>query len=260
MARFRRRWTTITREPGLEGWTIYLDLNNNGVLDADEPSQVTNARGDYWFMGLDPGAYTVDEVQQEGWAQTYPGEPHVVFVERGQSLEGIDFGNAPLGQIHGRKWLDADADLEPGANEPGLAGWQIYLDVNGNHQFDDGEPVTTTDERGNYWFMDLPAGEYTVGEVIQDGWVQTFPAPQGISDLFPFEDVDSAATYHVGDSFSTVAAQGLTANVTVRPFTWSDGRVTPDGSAQVLVLGAGDTLTQTLAPTTLILISTLAKH
>ena len=235
-------------EPGLEGWTIYLDLNNNGQQDADEPAQVTNARGDYWFMDLQPGSYTVDEVVQEGWTQTFPGKPHVVFVERGATLEGVNFGNVPLGQIHGRKWLDADADLEPGPNEPGLAGWQIYLDVNGNHQFDEGEPVTTTDERGNYWFMDLPPGEYTVGEVIQDGWVQTFPSPQGLTDLFPFEDVDAEATFSVGDSFSTLAVAGAHATVTVSPFTWSDGTVTSSGDARVLLVGAEVSPTHVLAP------------
>ena len=28
-------------EPGLAGWTIYLDTNNNGALDTGEPSTVT---------------------------------------------------------------------------------------------------------------------------------------------------------------------------------------------------------------------------
>ncbi len=228
-------------------WTIYLDLNNNGQLDEGEPSQITNARGDYWFMDLEAGAYTVNEVGQEGWTQTFPSEPHAIFVERGATVEGIDFGNAPLGQIHGRKWLDADADLEPGANEPGLQGWQIYLDSNGNHQFDEGEPVTTTDARGNYWFMDLPPGEYTVGEVIQDGWVQTFPAPQGLQDLFPFEDVNADVTFQVGDSFTTHAALNAQATVTVRPFTWTNGTVTPDGFAQALLVGAEPSLTHVLA-------------
>ena len=29
-------------EPGLPNWTVYLDLNHNGVLDAGEPFQVTD--------------------------------------------------------------------------------------------------------------------------------------------------------------------------------------------------------------------------
>lgn len=61
-------------EPALPGWTIYLDLNGNGELDNQEPSQVTDNDGSYAFVGLAPGSYTVGEVMQEGWTQIYPGE------------------------------------------------------------------------------------------------------------------------------------------------------------------------------------------
>ena len=40
----------VADEPALEGWTIYLDINRNGLFDADtEPSQVTAADGSYHF-------------------------------------------------------------------------------------------------------------------------------------------------------------------------------------------------------------------
>src|SRR5690606_3084571 len=57
---------------GLAGWTIYLDLNNNGRLDDGEPSTQTNESGEYWFMDLDDGTYVVREVPQDGWTQTAP--------------------------------------------------------------------------------------------------------------------------------------------------------------------------------------------
>ena len=53
-------------EVGLEGWTIYLDLNNNGRLDPGEPTAVTDASGRYSFTGLPAGQYTVAEVQRNG--------------------------------------------------------------------------------------------------------------------------------------------------------------------------------------------------
>ncbi len=64
-------------EPGageapLEDWEIFLDLNNNGVLDDGEPSQLTDANGQYAFTNLDAGSYTVAEVLQPGWTQTSP--------------------------------------------------------------------------------------------------------------------------------------------------------------------------------------------
>ncbi len=64
-------------EPGLAGQTLYLDLNNNGVFDAGEPTATTDANGAYSFSGLAPGSYTVRQVAFGGvlltrrqWAAT----------------------------------------------------------------------------------------------------------------------------------------------------------------------------------------------
>lgn len=64
----------------LSGVTVYLDLNNNGFFDADEPRQVTasdnpdtpdiDETGQYRFTGLLPGNYVVREVVPEGYVQT----------------------------------------------------------------------------------------------------------------------------------------------------------------------------------------------
>ena len=69
-------------EPGLAGWTMYLDLNNNGHLDATEPSTLTGAdnpataetdeTGQYAFTSLAPGSYAVREVPQDNFTQTFP--------------------------------------------------------------------------------------------------------------------------------------------------------------------------------------------
>ena len=59
-------------EPGLPGWTIFIDANANGLLDAGETSAVTDETGQYRFAGLLPGAYIVAEVAQDGWLQTSP--------------------------------------------------------------------------------------------------------------------------------------------------------------------------------------------
>src|SRR5690606_32559501 len=54
-------------EPGLAGWTIYLDLNHNGQLDPEEPAALTNQDGEYRFGGLSPGEYALAEVLQPSW-------------------------------------------------------------------------------------------------------------------------------------------------------------------------------------------------
>ena len=60
-------------EAGLSGWTIFLDTNGNGGLDAGERFAITNAQGAYRFDNLLPGAYAIAEVMQAGWVQTSPG-------------------------------------------------------------------------------------------------------------------------------------------------------------------------------------------
>jgi Prealbumin-like fold domain len=75
-------------------------------------------------------------------------------------------GSAPAGggtvSINGQVYVDASP-------WPGLAGWCVQLSgpVSGS---------ATTDASGNYVFTGLPAGTYTVCEVVQANWHETYPA------------------------------------------------------------------------------------
>jgi len=79
------------------------------------------------------------------------------------------------GEIHGLKWNDLDGDSTRDPEEAGLSGWTIYLDQNQNGVLDTGETSAITDSSGNYAFTGLAAGTYTVAEVMQEGWEQTYP-------------------------------------------------------------------------------------
>ena len=78
-------------------------------------------------------------------------------------------------EIQGLKWNDLNGNSTRDLDEPGLSGWTIYLDQNQNSVLDPGEISTTTDSSGNYAFTGLAAGTYTVAEVMQEGWEQTYP-------------------------------------------------------------------------------------
>src|SRR5216683_2836577 len=52
-------------EPGLPGWTIFLDA----VDGSTHLSTVTDVNGNYSFMNLDPGVYRVREQGRSGWVQ-----------------------------------------------------------------------------------------------------------------------------------------------------------------------------------------------
>lgn len=44
-------------ERGLSGWRVYVDSNDNGRYDRNEPSTLTDASGNFEFFELDPGTY-----------------------------------------------------------------------------------------------------------------------------------------------------------------------------------------------------------
>ncbi|MCP3938920.1 MAG: hypothetical protein GY708_26535 [Actinomycetia bacterium] len=81
-------------ELGLAGWTIYVDYDGNGELDASEPSGVTAADGSYSITGISPGTWSVSEELSTDWICSYPSScTHDVTFEAGDALAGGDFGN-----------------------------------------------------------------------------------------------------------------------------------------------------------------------
>jgi hypothetical protein len=85
----------------------------------------------------------------------------------------------PLGSICGSKFNDLNCNSQWDPGEPGLAGWTINL----------AGPVNTsviTGAGGSYCFNNLPAGNYTVSEVLQAGWTQSMPpAPGSYNIMLP---------------------------------------------------------------------------
>jgi hypothetical protein len=164
-------------EPGLAGWTIFLDANDDGDLDPGEASTVTNTQGEFSFSGLTPGSHRVAELQQMGWKQTFPLGNWDVTVGDGQLVTGIDIGSHQLqpGSIGGMKWGDVDNDGIFDAGESPLAGVTIYLDANDNGSLDDGERAVVTDAAGAFAFTDLLPAAYLVREDLPSRFEQTFP-------------------------------------------------------------------------------------
>ncbi|MEE8450423.1 MAG: hypothetical protein V3R99_00865 [Thermoguttaceae bacterium] len=80
------------------------------------------------------------------------------------------------GRICGSKFNDLNGDRVRDPGEPLLPNWIIYLDENNDGRRDPGERFEVTDAAGNYCFSNLPPGDYTVAEIQQNGWEQTFPA------------------------------------------------------------------------------------
>ncbi|MBI3464318.1 MAG: DUF4114 domain-containing protein, partial [Planctomycetes bacterium] len=155
-------------------------------------------------------SFNTDAVLRFDRPPSHLGASYDVFLVEPQIVaNGRDFGNFQTASIHGRKFHDPDGDgvwdqgfhsffdckTEPCPSrpeqdgEPGVNGWQIQLfDADGNLVAStttmdvdlNGDGAILPDrERGLYWFTDLPPGTYTLAEVPQPGWVQTFPGALG---------------------------------------------------------------------------------
>ncbi len=88
-------------EPGLPGWTIFIDTNNNGDLDPGERSTVTDSEGRYSFVNLDLNqTYKLVEIPQAFWQPVAPvgGAPFELY--------GTDFSNGSIANVDDRRECD----------------------------------------------------------------------------------------------------------------------------------------------------------
>ncbi len=169
-------------EQGLSGLTLYLDTNNNGLLDTGEKSTVSDANGNYTFDHLFAGTYRVRQVPQAGIIQTTPN-PADVTLGTNDVVTGVDIGDFILDTIGGTKFQDTNGNGLRDIGETGLQGFTVYLDTNGNSVLDAGERFTVTDVNGDYSFANVGPGTYTVREVQQTGYTQTTTNPASIGTI-----------------------------------------------------------------------------
>lgn len=172
-----------TSGAGLSNFTLDDDGNTTNALS----NSVT-------FNNLAAGiALTVTEDAITGWTvpslQCIPAVPGLttVFTDQANRTFTVNleaganvtctFNNvftapAPSAKICGVKFNDLNGNGVQDAGELGLANWQISL---GNAAM----PPVTTGSKGEYCMSGLPAGTYTVGEILQAPWLQTFPVAPG---------------------------------------------------------------------------------
>jgi hypothetical protein len=77
--------------------------------------------------------------------------------------------------VAGTKWNDANKNGIKDPTETAVAGFTMYVDVNGNDKIDIGEPAATTGSDGQYLIRSNKLGTYAVREVPLPGWTQIFP-------------------------------------------------------------------------------------
>ncbi len=179
----------------LSGFT-YVDVNGNGLIDADEPgigsvsislsgvdfdansvsqTETTDSYGFYEFRGLAPGTYSVVQTQPEEFisAESNTGEfgglasnNQIANVElsAGQLGSGYSFGEYENSSLTGSVFIDNDIDEAFDLGDTPLENVTVRLagvDFKGNPV----ELEKTTDENGDYLFDGLVAGTYNLTQV-----------------------------------------------------------------------------------------------
>ncbi len=130
---------------------------------------LTSGDGGFVFQDLEAGSYKVEEVVPAGY---YPTSDPALYVEiAGGETARVLFLNAPLASIAGTKYLDLDGDGLVDETETGLAGVTIEL-LDGEGKVLESR---VTPAEGTYLFAGLMPGEYTVREIVPEGYTASSP-------------------------------------------------------------------------------------
>ncbi len=164
-----RNSTFDAGDTALPNWKIVLSDTNGNQIDYD----VTDSLGQYSLYIFQPGVYVVSEVGKQGWVESYPSsETYTITIpDLNTTSNGNNFGNYyddSVNTIMGQKFNDLNRNgiLDP--HEPGIAGIQIKLSGTKSK-------TVKTDSSGFYQFLSLPSGHYTIKEIPQMGWWQSYP-------------------------------------------------------------------------------------
>jgi len=173
---FRSVFTIPTPFPvkGQVEGVVFVDFNENGIRDIDEPgvpnvvvsigdfnvlsdSDSTDEPGFYRSPPIDPGAYEINLVALRNTLVPGTELPVLFSVIEGQR-RFVDIPVLPIGGIDGVVFNDLDRDGQQDADEPGLIGLAVEL-TGGDLE----RPFRLrVGENGIFNFDDLPAGEYVV--------------------------------------------------------------------------------------------------
>ncbi|MEE8451478.1 MAG: GEVED domain-containing protein, partial [Thermoguttaceae bacterium] len=207
-------------EPGLPGWTIYLDHNDNGSLEPVSTTTVVGTAGA--IPDLNTATFTT--LSAFGLAGplvdvnvhlniSHPFSPHLdafLVSPSGTRVElmshvgsGASFINTVLDDEATTRIFDGSSPFTGSFQPEGMLSAFDGEDPNGTWilvisdlvpfsvgeltswtlELTTGEQSTVTDADGNYRFTGLRPDTYLVAEVLQSEWLQTYPDDPGTHAL-----------------------------------------------------------------------------
>ncbi len=236
------------RDPGeisLEGVMIEI-LDAQGQVVA---TTQTDAAGNYTFDNLNPGQYTLRERQPAGYIQggqtagsaggnaTMTDIISAIALGAGVHATNYDFCEQRVATLEGKVFADLNEDCIFDVDESPISGVRIeLLDEQGQVI-----ETTLTDVQGNYRFVHLKPGIYSVREIQPTGFFQGGQtAPEGVADTSTV-DLIANVLLRSGDSISELDFCEVPP-ATIAGYVFQDGAPieTQDGQPPLLLKGLRD--------------------
>jgi hypothetical protein len=176
-----------TSDPGLSGVRVFLDTNNNGVLDPSEPNTVSGADGSYSLTAA-PGTYQVVAVSPP----TAVSSRFITVTSTG---------------------LVTNSGASTGAQAV-ASGSRVFVDYNGNGVQDFNEPSSIVNNDGVYLITGVLPGNYNLQIQAPGNFTPTTAASQsvtltnagGVGPTFGFGQVNPDIT---GKKFADLNGNGV---------------------------------------------------
>jgi uncharacterized delta-60 repeat protein len=93
----------LTELPAV-GRTIYIDANNNGLLDPGEATAITSTSGAWGFKELPFGTYVIRQILPAGWQQTTPDGYQTITIKNLNPNSAV-YGGYPFGSVQSSPFL-----------------------------------------------------------------------------------------------------------------------------------------------------------
>lgn len=182
----------VGADPKIAGVTVQLLENSTSAVMA---TTTTDPTGEYSFINLAAGDYSIRRIRpttstnlpDQNGAETTPpkGESVPLTLAPGQRSVRNNFAE-PTGTISGNVWVNSGKDALVGGFESDVTQPTVRL----RHSTGALVATTTAEPSGNFSFYDLPAGNYLVEKMPQNG-----PNAAEPSDATQKNDIPVSVTF-----------------------------------------------------------------
>ncbi len=221
-------------EPVFANWTIFLDENENGILDRTEISGQTKDDGAYSLPNVPSlQKYSVRAISQSGFEQIAPAASvqfaWKILLPAAGTIVDRDFairrvqstGQSSASAVSGRLFDDRNGNNRFDAGDVPIVNREVYLDATNFGIRDSNEPRTLTDANGLYLIDGLSSRTVAVTTTLDDTLVHVSPLGSQFSlqkyplfvGLMPFGNpIAIASDDFNSDGFADVAVVLAEAN------------------------------------------------